>query len=179
MALNVTGSTICKPVSFRRGENNPDVSSNADLKPAIEPQITEHTASNNESRDRKKDSRISDVNAEISIDDETIHQTTERNREAIETERDQQVIDQVTTALISARNAGARELAEILDESITGDAKPNQRNETQVSQERRTIRVTGNENFSSRGDPASTVSKSPNEENLNLALVPVEEGVGS
>ena len=76
-----------------------------------------------------------------------MHQATERDKR-IETERDQQVIDQVTTALISARNAGARELADILDESINGDTKSKFREETQVSQERRTIRVTGNENFS-------------------------------
>ena len=64
-----------------------------------------------------------DAQAEISIDDETVHQATERNQQEIETERDKQVIDHVTTALISARNAGARELADILDKSINGDGK--------------------------------------------------------
>ena len=49
MALNVTGSTICKPISFRKGESL-EHSSNADLKPSVDSKITENTTSNNESK---------------------------------------------------------------------------------------------------------------------------------
>ena len=88
MALNVTGSTICKPISFRKGERGDyqENYSNADIK-AVEPQITENTTSNVDSKDIQKESLITDVKAEISLDNDTMHQATEREKQ-IETERD-------------------------------------------------------------------------------------------